>query len=195
MSKAKIVEGLTLSPVAQKTIELALRASQTPETLLCALLAQEEGNPLLVVERRKGAIRSTGRGAQMTPKALDHEGVEHFAEQITNFGEPTNVLALGIIRPQSAIAGKPKEQNLVQTLSEGESDLLNLTRSQFPHAAWQLIAEVTESGPTVTARRLGDFFSLQSAVIPNEPQTPIEFSSVITASVITASRGGRRKRR
>lgn len=190
MSKAKIVEGLTLSPVAQKTFELALKASQSPETLLCAVLASQEGDHLLVVERREGSIRATGRGAQLTPKALDRAGVERFAQQVEQYGDSDDVIGLGVIRPQSAIGGKSMEQYLVQALSEGESDLLTLARNRFPQAAWQLVAEMTESGPTVSARRAGDFFSLQSAVIPNEPQTPIEFSSVTIPS-----RGGRRKGR
>lgn len=191
MAKAHAPETLTLSPVAQKTIELALRAGQTPETLLCAVLAQQAGDPILVVERLQGSIRATGRGAQSTPKAVDQEGINRFAQQINDFGEPADVVALGIIRPQSAIAQRSTLEPFPQYPSEGETDLLNLARDKFPQAAWQLVVDMTEEGPTVTANKRSDFFSRQSAILPNEPQAPIEFSS----SVAVPQRAGRRKRK
>lgn len=177
MAKAIPFENLTLSPVAQKTIELALRSNQTPETLLFAVIASQEGDPLLVVERREGAIRAAGRGAQSTPKALDQEGINRFAQQVNDFGESTDVVALGIIHPQSGLAPSPTELHSAPRLSDGEVDLLELVRNRFPQATWQLIADMTKAGPTVTASKKNDFFSRQSAVLPNEPQTPIEFTS------------------
>lgn len=177
MSKAKALETLTLTPVAQKTIELALKLSHTPESLLFAVVASQERDPLLVVERREGAIRATGRGAQSTPKAFDQEGVHRFTQQVGEFGEPANVIALGIIRPQSPLSERSAVERPPLYPSEGETDLLNLVRANFPQATWQLIADMTDVGPTVTANNEGDLFRRQSAILSNEPLTPIEFPS------------------